>query len=920
MKRTFHVISNTHWDREWRFPFQRNRQMLVDMIDSLLDILENHPDYRAFHLDSQSIVLKDYLEIKPHNESRIRNLILSGRLLVGPWYILPDEFLVGGENLIRNLLLGHKTSNKYGRVSKIGYSPFSWGQISQLPQIYEQFKIEMIMFYRGVNALDSEKAEFIWQGADGTRKITSRFSTMPRYNFYFYIYRPAVHNEDYYKVDYEWTRGGTPYHIADRMQYEEDYFILNPTDRLYPENIKPWTEKIIADQQNDFTTPHVIWMEGHDSSGPNEKTVQIIEQIRKQMPELDVRHSTLEEYAKAVYESVDIEKLAVVKGERRSAQYNKRSGNMYAYTTSARMYLKQINFDTERNLQFFAEPLYTVAGLLGKDTNDTYLSTAWELVIQNSAHDSIGGCSLDGIHEDMLSRYKAASEISMGVLDRAAKFIVNNIGTDIYQSENTNEDIYLTVLNTNFYLRNEVVEAYIDIPVQLDKGMFEIIDSERNRIEFEVLERKPFKPVLEQMINRPMYFDMIRYKIQIFAENIPQFGYKTLKINPIDAIVEISSLQANKPFVLENKYLRATVNSNGTINLLHKESEIEYKNLAYFEDEGEAGHAWVHKVVGEILSTKNIEAYISWKECNSLMQSIVISHTLNIPVDLEARKSNGELSPNEMEIVVSLAKDSKQLEFTVSVLNTSESHRLRMMFPFGINAQYSYGEGQFDVVKRSTSRPNTQDWVEQPMYDFPMHQFAGVEDGSKGVAILVDGLKEYEALCDADKTVAITLLRGFEFIISPSSEQDYTHEKGSQCMGLHQYRFALYPYKGSWENANVYSQALNFNNQLRLIQTGNLQGDLEVSSSFFSIRAKNLIFSCLKAPENEHLNMTILRVYNPTEHPITSMIGSLFSIEKAFYMTMEEIIVEKVDTITSNFIEIEVDAKKIATIGIVLKE
>ena len=212
----FHVISNTHWDREWRYPFQRNRQMLVDMIDNVLEILEKEPNYKAFHLDSQSIVIKDYLEIRPQKEEIIRRFVKDKRLFIGPWYVLPEQFQVGGENLIRNLLLGHKTSKKYGRVSKIGYSPFSWGQISQLPQIYKEFGIELIMFYRGVNSLDSPKAEFLWIGADGTEAVSSRFSTMPRYNFYFYIYRPVIHNEFSADVEYKWSKGGQPFHFADK--------------------------------------------------------------------------------------------------------------------------------------------------------------------------------------------------------------------------------------------------------------------------------------------------------------------------------------------------------------------------------------------------------------------------------------------------------------------------------------------------------------------------------------------------------------------------------------------------------------------------------------------------------------------------------------------------------------------------------
>ncbi len=189
-QRIFHVISNTHWDREWRFPFQKNRQYLVEMMDKAIEILENNPEYRAFHLDSQSIVIQDYLEIRPQKKNVIKKLVKANRLIIGPWFTLPEEFQVGGEALIRNLLFGHKICRELGGIMKVGYTPFSWGQISQLPQIYREFGIDVVMFYRGINSLDSPRAEFIWEGADGTRVLASRFSTMPRYNFYF-LYFPA---------------------------------------------------------------------------------------------------------------------------------------------------------------------------------------------------------------------------------------------------------------------------------------------------------------------------------------------------------------------------------------------------------------------------------------------------------------------------------------------------------------------------------------------------------------------------------------------------------------------------------------------------------------------------------------------------------------------------------------------------------
>ena len=141
-----HFISNTHWDREWRYSAQRTRYMLVSMLDMLFDIFEKEPDFHSFHMDSQTLPIQDYLEARPEKEALVRKYIKDSKLIIGPWFCLPDEFLVGGESLIRNLLLGHKIAHKFGSVAKTGYAPFSWGQISQMPQIYEGFGIDVTSF------------------------------------------------------------------------------------------------------------------------------------------------------------------------------------------------------------------------------------------------------------------------------------------------------------------------------------------------------------------------------------------------------------------------------------------------------------------------------------------------------------------------------------------------------------------------------------------------------------------------------------------------------------------------------------------------------------------------------------------------------------------------------------------------------
>ncbi len=913
--RIFHVISNTHWDREWRFPFEKNRQMLVDMIDAVLEILGADPTYRAFHLDSQSIVLNDYLAVRPGKKDLLKKYVEERRLLVGPWYVLPDEFLVGGENLVRNLLLGHETCAPFGHVMKVGYSPFSWGQISQLPQLYAQFGVDVIMFYRGVNSLDSTHAEFMWEGADGMRVLTSRFSTMPRYNFYFYIYRPVVHNEAIADVEYKWTTGGTPFHFADPAMSAEDYYVLNPVDGYFRENIVPSVEAIIRNQVNDFTTPHVFWAEGHDSSGPNPKTPRIIRDIRELMPEVDVVHSTLEDYAQGLLSSAQPEHLPVVRGERRSSQFDNRSGNMYAYTTSARMYLKQKNFEAEKWLQFYAEPFNAFAGMAGMPIGDKYLSMAWTALIENSAHDSIGGCSLDAIHEDMMSRSKRVIEISTGVFERAAKYFAKNVDL----SPHDPNSIHLVAMNPLQYERNEIVDVSADVPADLDAGAIEVTDDAGRTVPMQAISNSSVDHALEQMIDRPMYFRMKRYRCLLDLREIPGFGYTTLHVKPVKKGgpakgKKIGRMSHGLP-ILENEHLKVTVQANGALTVVDKAMKRNYENIGYMFDEGEAGYAWTHKAVAPFITTLRSTPSVALETNGQLSAVCVIRHTMKLPRDLAARTvKEGKKIAMPVEVRVTLNASSHRVDLHVRVVNTAECHRLRMMFPTGIDAQYSYGEGQFDVVARSTARPDTTAWVEQPMYDYPMHHFVDVNDGTTGAAVLVAGLKEYEMLNDARRTLAITLFRAYTNIVQPSSLQDYSHQKGSQCLGEQTYAMSFYPHAGTWTDGNVYEEALRFNNEVRVCEVGYTAGTLPAVLSMLTVSSKYLIVSCVKESDAREPGAYIVRLYNPTEEAHHSTLDFFIPIANAELVTLEEKFISSLPLRSRSGFAVDVGPKKIVTV------
>ncbi|HZW40326.1 MAG TPA: glycoside hydrolase family 38 C-terminal domain-containing protein [Ignavibacteriaceae bacterium] len=912
--KVFHVISNTHWDREWRYPFQRNRKMLVDMIDKVIDILLNEPEYKAFHLDSQSIVLDDYLAIKPYQKDIIKKLVEEKRLLIGPWYILPEEFQVGGENLIRNLLLGHKVCNQMGGVSKIGYSPFSWGQISQLPQIYKGFGIDVIMFYRGVNSLDSNKSEFIWEGADGTKAITSRFSTMPRYNFYFYIYRKVIHNEDFSDVEYKWERGGLPFHIVDANK-KEDYSIIKPQDTYYKENIKPSVERIINDQVNDFSTEHIIWMEGHDSSGPNIKTVQIIKDIKEAFPNLNVVHSTLEDYSKALEKSVDESKLAIVKGERRSAQFDNRSGNMYGYTTSARMDIKLKNFEAEKHLQYYAEPLNSLAEILGLDTNDEYLNIAWNYLIQNSAHDSIGGCSLDEIHEDMFFRYQQVIEISDAVTERALKFLVSKINTSNFILENNQPKIFLHVFNTLGFSRSRAAEVFIDIPEEYDKGSIKILDINFNEVPVQIFSKYKKESIIEQLIDRPMYFNMVRYKCILDIQNIPSIGYQTFNVIPGKSIKKEKGFtyQQNGFHFLENNYLKIQINNDGSLDLLNKETGYTFKNICYLFSEGEEGHAWVHKPVGPIMTSLNSKAIIKRIFDGPVESKVSIKYNLKVPANLlERQKNKPKFVKIPIELQLGLSKCSKYFTLKIKLNNTSESHRLRLMLPTGLRNTFSFGEGQFDVVKRSTERIDSSDWIEQPMYDYPMHHFVDVNNNLEGIAVFANGLKEYEVLDDENKTLGITLIRGFNYVIQPASKEDYSFKKGSHVLGEYEFNIAIMPHKGSFDN-EVLTESYNFTYPFTSVQSGENKNNLNLNESFFKIEPEQLILSSIKKGEGKE--GWVLRFFNPTEKNLSGIITLPKFVTNVRRVTLEEVFVENL-VLKNDKVHLEVPPKKIITLKV----
>ncbi|MBN1580908.1 MAG: alpha-mannosidase, partial [Anaerolineae bacterium] len=361
-KQTLTFVSHTHWDREWYQPFEEYRIRLVQLIDKLLHILDHDPGYKYFMLDGQTIVLDDYLAIRPQNRPKIERYVQSGRLLIGPWHILPDEFLVSGESTIRNLLVGAQMCRQFGdgihsARMDVGNIPDPFGHISQLPQILRGFDIDSAVFTRGVSGA---KNEFTWLAPDGTGIL-------------------VIHQQ-------------YGYGNASDMPNDEAMFIAR-------------TQQIVDQLSPTATTPHLLAMNGSDHVEPMPELPALLAAADAALPEVDVRHGTLPQFIAAV--------RAANPGRLGSTALETRSGEMRSGAKapllpgvlSARMWIKQRNAASETLLTAWAEPAAALAELTGAPLDlhaqSALVRQAWHYLLQNHPHDSICGCSIDQVHKEM---------------------------------------------------------------------------------------------------------------------------------------------------------------------------------------------------------------------------------------------------------------------------------------------------------------------------------------------------------------------------------------------------------------------------------------------------------------------------------------------------------------------------------------
>ncbi|MBE7021606.1 MAG: alpha-mannosidase [Ruminococcaceae bacterium] len=735
-----HVIPHSHWDREWYMPFDYHRAYLVKLIDECMNLFENDKAYKAFHLDGHTALVEDYLEIKPQNEQKIKEYIKNERFAVGPWYILQDEFLTSAEANIRNLLVGMDLARTLGKVTKVGYFPDSFGNAGQMPQILSQAGMKAILFGRGVKSVGMDNAviedeayaskysEIYWASPDGTCL-------------------PSVTLPNWY---------------CNGMEIPKD------ADRDYWDTTLKNVEKFAS-------TDELLLLNGCDHQPVQIDLSEALANAREKYPAYNFIHSDMESYMDAVIKNLPAD-VTTITGELISQDTN--GWFTLVNTCSAHVDLKVMNRKCEMLLEGVAEPLSVMTREMGKEYPHDMLLYSWKTLMKNHPHDSICACSCDAVAEEMRTRFKKAQYSAEVIIHDNLEYIKQH--TDI--SKFSDCDAVFMVVNTmskgrcglistdvdlkRVYKPQNAPQTFKELNDTIYKGAYELVDEDGNRYACEVAnQRAQFDYDLPKRSFRQRYIAQ-RVTVSFEAEDVPALSCKLYGLRKTSKAE--STAVANN--TLENKYLKAVIQADGTIDLLDKTTNKVFQGLMRFEDTGDIGSEYTYVPANaEPILSGNRNAEIELIRQNDFVTEYKVTVTMNIPksqdssadeerntyvalCDRVGGRSDESVALN-ITSYLTLTKNSRRLDVKTVVDNNARDHRLRVLFPTGLNATAHKAETIFEAPVRNNAHKET--WT-YPSGCEHQQGFVCMSDEEAGIAVANIGLYEYETM---GNTIAVTLLR-----------------------------------------------------------------------------------------------------------------------------------------------------------------
>ncbi len=758
MTRRVAIVPHTHWDREWYEPFQTFRMKLVDTLDRLLPLLENDPSYARFLLDGQMAAVDDYLEVRPTAEDRVRALAATGRLTMGPWYALMDEFLVSGETIVRDLQMGMRRGAAFGGAMPVGYLPDMFGHVAQMPQLLRLAGLEHAVVWRGVPS-SITKTGFWWEAPDGS----------------------AVRAE-YLPVGYG-------------------------NGSLLPDDAKELVRRIADHEQEigSFLLGDLLLMNGSDHLPPQPWLGRVVAEANALQDDFHLEVTSLPEYL-ATAPTGDLERWT---GELRSGA----RANVLMGVTSNRVDVKRAAAATERALERRAEPLAALF-LPAERWPARLLELAWRGVVRNAAHDSVCACSVDEVVDAVLHRYVEARQIADGVAERALGELSRSLaepGTvvlnpsarrrsgmvELVVGDDVPPGPAVQVLSERFGLPGEMTldartvqtvlgliqgariddDAWVqDVRIEEDETGIDLTVSIGPEEQPEANIAEARQDLYSRLGARPDAAVRVRLdqppirRVAARVDDVAGFGWRPFVpaslSHPVAAVlVGEDGAGAGAVAVPPGTPDGAVVLANGLVTVVVDPSDGTFAvdgvaGMGRLVDGGDLGDSYNYSPPGGDRLVDSPESVLVLPgERGPVRATALVVATYRWPDHVDGG-SQARVGDHAVEVTttVEVRADEPAVRVTTSFVNPSRDHRLRVHLPLPHPADHSEAECAFAVVHRGLTAEGRPD--ERGLPTFPARRFVT----AGGLTVVHDGVVEYE-LVDVDedgaraRALALTLLR-----------------------------------------------------------------------------------------------------------------------------------------------------------------
>jgi alpha-mannosidase len=798
------VVPHTHWDREWYLPFQRFRLRLVSLLDGVIGGMEADRRWR-FTLDGQMAAVDDYLEIRPERRERMAALVREGRLAIGPWQILHDEFLCSGENIVRNLETGMRRAEEMGAVMMVGYLPDQFGHCAQTPQILRGAGIEHACVWRGVPGAVRASA-FAWEAPDGTAIRTQ------------YLPEGGYGNAASMFEEFPGAAPALPGRVAG---------FAESMGRWYPRG------------------GPLLAMYGADHTAPAPDLADRIADAP------GMRLDTLAGYFAGLDPSA--EGLPRVRGELRSHA----RANILPGVISARVHLKEAMGRAERLVERYAEPL---AALWYAGDARRFLDLAWRRLIEVSCHDSVTGCGSDETAEQVAARMAEAEQLGRAVCDlvtaeRAATvplgshlvfnptpaartgLVTLDVPSDGEPGLVTGDGrpVPVQTLEVAPTVLDDAVHPASRLPILLERVYGRVlfgqeirdwtVSREDRTLTFRVTARSGVPFDLGELREALRGADG-DWRVRILADprrtvaalvDVPALGLTTVR--PVPS-ANASPGAPGAPVVadgnvLDNGLLRVEATADGTLGMRTPSGQV-VEGIGRIVDGGDLGDTYNHappaadRLIEDPLS---VDVRPVWS--GPLVAACDIVRTYRWPASGDAEA--GARSAAEEDVTVTTRAELRAgepfLRLRVTFDNRCEDHRVRLHLPLPRQADMSFAEGQFAITERGLTAEGG--FGERPVPTFPASGFAA----AGGLAVLLEHVTEYE-VAGGGREMALTLLRSVGYLSrdrnayrdQPAGPQLPTPR--AQCRGERTAGFAIMPYAGGRPGSAVLRAAEAYRHDL----------------------------------------------------------------------------------------------------------